>query len=94
MAPKQPRKIKDLHKEIMKHKDYKRIPATTRWCFETGCVNGHSWCDKENNKWSREIWKMLFLGEDFDGKKAEEYLLTQAEPDTGTIIQVAQTEKK
>jgi hypothetical protein len=60
-GPKMPRRIKELHKQIMAHPEYKtKLTSTTRFAFEGGCVGGGSWCDAENNKWSREIWKHLY----------------------------------
>lgn len=60
-----PRLMKKVHQQILEHPDYKnKLDQTTRWAFETGCVSGLSHCDKENNKWSREIWKYLYLNED------------------------------
>ena len=60
--PKCPRLIKIVHREIMEHPDYTtKLDASVRWAFEMGCVGMGSFCDKENNKWSRKIWAHLFL---------------------------------
>ena len=60
--PKCPRLIKIVHGEIMEHPDYTtKLDASVRWAFEMGCVGMGSFCDKENNKWSRKIWTHLFL---------------------------------
>lgn len=59
---KQPMRIKTVHEQILKHPDYKtKLDEATRWAFENGCVKGHSHCQKENNKWSRDIWNHLHL---------------------------------
>lgn len=42
-----------------------------RFAFEQGCVNGGSWCTKENNAWARSLWKELYLAgssNDDDGR--------------------------
>lgn len=58
-----PRIIKTLHRQIMAHPEYKTLlDDNTRWCYETGCVRGASWCDAQNNKWSRQIWQFLYAG--------------------------------
>lgn len=60
--PKCPRLIKIVHSEIMEHPDYTtKLDGSVRWAFEMGCVGMGSFCDKENNKWSRIIWAHLFL---------------------------------
>ena len=57
-----PQRIHELHRQIMAHPDYNtRVSETTRWTFEHACVGGGSWCVRDNNKWSREIWKRLYL---------------------------------
>jgi len=60
--PKEPHRIKTLHEQILAHPDYKtKLSETTRWAFEAGCVGGGSLCDKENNQWSRKIWRFLYM---------------------------------
>ena len=72
--PKMPHAIKKLHLEIMAHPDYKtKLPDTTRWAFESACVERGSHRDKENNAWSRSIWKFLYLGEPMDETSGELY---------------------
>lgn len=62
---KMPVRISALYKQIMEHPEYKtKLDGTTRWAFEAGCVGGGSWCTKQNNAWSREIWKHLYWDED------------------------------
>jgi len=65
-APKMPRAIKKLYKQILNHPEYKNQKESLRFAFEAGCVGGGSWCFKENNKWSRKIWRHLYLGEPMD----------------------------
>ena len=62
-APKMPRKIANVHKQILAHPKYPELSAGTKFAFEMGCVEGFSWRARENNKWSREIWRHLYLGE-------------------------------
>lgn len=58
---KEPRNMDVLHRAILDHPEYKtKLTESTRWCFENGCVAGFSSCTKENNKWSREIWRFLY----------------------------------
>lgn len=62
-VPRMPRDIKEVHKQIVAHPNYKtEFSESTRWCFQAGCVGGYSWCDRENNKWSRQLWRELYLG--------------------------------
>jgi hypothetical protein len=59
-----PHRIKALYKEIMKHPKYEtRFSETKRWAFEAGCVGGGSWCEKQNNKWCRKLWRQLYWDE-------------------------------
>ncbi len=52
----------ELYEQILKHPEYRtKLDHATRWAFERGCVGGGSWCTRQNNKWSREIWDYLFL---------------------------------
>lgn len=62
-TPQQPRKIQKLYEQILAHPKYKDLGESTRWAFQMGCVNGLSWATRQNNKWSRRLWKHLFLGE-------------------------------
>lgn len=62
-TPKMPHRISIVHKQILEHPDYAtKLSDSTRWAFEAGCVGGGSACAKENNQWSRELWKSLYLG--------------------------------
>lgn len=62
--PKMPQRIAHVYAQIVAHPDYKtKLDDATRWAFETGCVGGSPWCTKQNNQWSRQIWKYLYLGE-------------------------------
>jgi hypothetical protein len=81
-ALKQPRRIRQLYQQILQHPDYKmKLSGGTRFAFESGCVSGYSWCEKENNKWSREIWNYLYLGEDPKGQFKEEKLTPKESQD-------------
>ena len=61
--PKEPRRIDKLHEQILTHSDYKtKLSEGTRFAFDNGCVCHGSQCDKENNQWSRQIWRYLYLG--------------------------------
>ncbi len=68
--PKMPHKIKDLHAQILSHTNYNSLSSCLRFCFEGGCVGHLSWMTKENNRWSRVIWKHLYWGESLDGDDA------------------------
>jgi hypothetical protein len=46
----------------MTHPRYAATSAAFKFGFEAGCVGGGSWCTKENNAWSRRIWRHLYLG--------------------------------
>jgi hypothetical protein len=53
----------DVYTQILNHPDNTtRVSETTRWVFETACVGGHSHCTKENNAWSRALWRHLYAG--------------------------------
>lgn len=61
-APKMPHRIRAVHEQVMAHPDYTiRLDANTRFAFEGGCVSGYSHCTRENNRWSRELWRLLYL---------------------------------
>lgn len=51
----------DVHAEILKHPDYKKLGESITWAFEMGCVSAHSWCSKANDEWSRKIWTKLHI---------------------------------
>ena len=56
-----PRLMKTVHEQILGHPDYMtKLSRNLRWCYEAGCVQRGSWCDKENNAWSRKIWRFLY----------------------------------
>jgi hypothetical protein len=56
-----PRLIKDVHAQILRHPEYRtKLSEATVWAFEAGCVCRGSWCDKQNNAWSRKIWRHLY----------------------------------
>lgn len=55
-----PRDIRLVKKQIVCHPKYKDLDKNMRWAFETGVLCGLSWCDKENNRWSRDIWAHLY----------------------------------
>lgn len=66
-----PRAIKELHRQIYEHPDYHdTLTEGTRFAFEMACMGGFSSCNKENNKWCRDLWKFLYLGEDATGQFA------------------------
>jgi len=55
--------MRDVYQQILVHPEYAlRLSKTTRWVFEAACVRGHSWCTRENNAWSRQIWRFLYAG--------------------------------
>jgi hypothetical protein len=58
-----PKRIKTLHEQILKHPNYPDLSESMRWAFEMGCVGGFSWRQKENNAWSRTIWRHLYWGD-------------------------------
>lgn len=60
---KMPHRMKKVHQMILEHPDYKDLKESTRFCFEMGCYGGFSYCTKENNAWSRKIWKYLYWNE-------------------------------
>lgn len=76
--PVMPRAIKEVHKQVLSHPKYMtELPSSTRWCFQAGCVDRYSWCDRENNKWSRQLWRELYLGvvEEDERKRRARYAL-------------------
>ena len=73
-VPKMPHRIDKLYESILKHPEYQtRLDEGMRFAFEQGCVSGGSWCPKQNNAWSRKIWKFLYLNEPMkdDARKEE-----------------------
>ena len=68
MEVKMPQRMKLVHEQILTHPEYKtKLNDSTRYAFETGCIGGYSWKVKENNKWSRQIWKYLHWNETSPG---------------------------
>lgn len=55
-----PRDINLVKRQIVCHPKYKDLDKNLWWAFETGVLCGFSWRDKENNKWSRDIWAHLY----------------------------------
>jgi hypothetical protein len=55
-----PRNIEVVKKQIVCHPKYNDLSPETRWAFETGVLCGLSWADKENNRWSRQLWAHLY----------------------------------
>jgi hypothetical protein len=70
--PKMPNRIKKLYKQILKHPKYPTLSDALHFAFECGCVGGGSWCTKENNAWTRKIWKHLHWGTPLEDEPAPE----------------------
>jgi hypothetical protein len=62
MPLKEPHRLRTLWKQILEHPRYSELSEGTRFAFENAVVGGMSWRVKENNRWSRELWRHLYLG--------------------------------
>jgi hypothetical protein len=65
MVPKQPQRIKELHKQISEHPRYHELSNSIKWVFEAG-TSGYAHIRAENNQWCRRLWHHMYI-DDFEG---------------------------
>jgi menaquinone-dependent protoporphyrinogen IX oxidase len=64
--PKMPRLMKDVYSQIERHPNYPTLSPGTLFAYNVAAKGGFSHCTTQNNKWTRTIWKFLYLGQPMD----------------------------
>ena len=54
--------MKDVYGQVEKHAEFNGLSEGTKMGFNVA-RSGISWTTAANNKWVRQVWKHLYLGE-------------------------------